>query len=278
MSEGGGVTKFPDSGGTLEDRAILRNAVLFTTTQRAFAGLRILREPLEHLDDLYRACLAVESFQQFVVSSEDLLGWFFALKEWNPGTPDGSLIAGLDRIQVGRHRWTEAKALELLQAMTAHDYRVMMRIPTSEELQTGGWDSQAIKTIETAMAAQLNGIKRLVVKRSEKDRSRVNAYNKAKHGFLAFPERYKGKQCIAFKWARGGYSDPAGIYLEQHLVLIDPQTIRMLLRDGIGMQAVLNSLLTLVLWTRYDERIESAPWVRQAFLMLPAAANAVANS
>lgn len=271
MPEEQGVAKFPDSGGALEDRAVLRNAVLFATTQRAFAGFRVLREPLENLDDLYRACLAVESFQQFVVSTEDLLSWFFVLKEWRPGTPDGSLLAGLDRIQVGAGRWTEPKALELLQTMTADDYRLMMRIPTSDELRTDGWDSQVINIIETAMAEQFNGIKRLVMKRSEMDRSRIRAYNKSKHGSLLFRLQHEGKQAVAFRWARGGYSDPAGIHLEQHLVLIDHQTIGKLLRDSIGMQAVLISLLTLVLWTRYGERIESAPWVRQAFHMLPTA-------
>ena len=62
---------YPDNGGEFEDRNVLRNAVVFTTAQRASRAFRLLQLPLEQLSSLDRAFLAVETFDLLVVSLED---------------------------------------------------------------------------------------------------------------------------------------------------------------------------------------------------------------
>ena len=109
---------YPDNGQQLEDRAILRNAIVFTTAQRAFTAERLRREPLDQLDKYVQAFLAVDAFTQYVLSLEDALGWLFVLRDWQPGTVEGGFFALLDNVQVGRkirkNNWTEDAALTLV--------------------------------------------------------------------------------------------------------------------------------------------------------------------
>ena len=71
---------YPDNGELYEDRAVLRNAVKFTTAQRAYVYSRNLKE-LDTLGEEELSYLAVESFRQYVETTEDLLGWLFALTD-----------------------------------------------------------------------------------------------------------------------------------------------------------------------------------------------------
>ena len=117
-----------DSGGPLEDRAILRNAAEFSSLQRSWRALETLKEPTYgHLDNRQRAMLAFEGFQAMMVSLEDLQAWLFILRDWKPGTSEGSLFALLDRVQVGRKiggaDWSEDAALEFLESLTPATYR-----------------------------------------------------------------------------------------------------------------------------------------------------------
>ena len=82
---------FPeDSGGPLEDRAILRNAAEFSCLQRVWRALETLKEPTyEHLDNRQRAMLAFEGFQAMMVSLENFQAWLFILRDWKSGTSEG---------------------------------------------------------------------------------------------------------------------------------------------------------------------------------------------
>ena len=135
---------YPDgSGGLLGDRGILRNAVQFSTPQRAWRTLETLGQPsFQHLGNRQRAMLALEGFQAMMVSLEDLQAWLFVLRDWQPGTSQGSLFALLDRVQVGRQRgdadWREEAALEFLDSLTPATYRELVRLPADEELLVAG--------------------------------------------------------------------------------------------------------------------------------------------
>ena len=92
---------YPDVGHTLEDQAILINAVEFSTPHRARRALQTLKESsFDHLDNRQRASLAIEGFQDMMVSLEDLQAWLFVLRDWKPGTAEGSIYAQLDRVRV----------------------------------------------------------------------------------------------------------------------------------------------------------------------------------
>ena len=95
---------YPDPGEPLEDKAILRNAVEFATTQRAWRAMQTLRQPLDTLTNLERAILGLEGFESMATSLEDIQGWNFVFQEWKPGTSEGGLFALLDKVQVGRQQ------------------------------------------------------------------------------------------------------------------------------------------------------------------------------
>lgn len=82
---------YPDAGAPIGDRIVLRNAIVFTTAQRAYGARQILNTDLAGLHELERAFLAVEGFQQYVVSLEDLVGWLFVLRLEARGSRDESV-------------------------------------------------------------------------------------------------------------------------------------------------------------------------------------------
>ena len=95
--------RYPDNDQPLEDRAILRNAVQFSTPQRAWRALETLHQSsFQHLDKKQRAMLAFEGFQAMMVSLEDLQAWLFVLRDWQPGTSKRSLFPLLDKVQAER--------------------------------------------------------------------------------------------------------------------------------------------------------------------------------
>ena len=155
------------SGGLLEDRAILRNAVEFSTLQRSWRAIETLREPTYgHLDNRQRAMLAFEGFQAMMVSLEDSQAWLFILRDWEPGTSEGSLFALLDKVQVGRkmggYDWTEDAALELLDSLTTEKYRQLVHLSGSTDLLAAGWSQELVANVDAAMKSQLVGFKRAI--------------------------------------------------------------------------------------------------------------------
>lgn len=261
---------YPDNGRQLEDRAILRNAIVFTTAQRAFTAERLRREPLDQLDRYVRAFLAVDAFTQFVLSLEDGLGWFFVLRDWQPGTVEGGLFALLDKVQVGRkigkNDWTEDAALELVESLDPDSYRRLVHLPSTQELLDAGWSPEETDAIEKAMEHQLEGFQTLIERRADKKRAYVRAYNKSKHMLLGIlNERRHGKLEVGLFTSTIGYNDPRGIDLGGAILECEPEDILRNATFAIQVQAVLNAILTLILWTRYGERIESQQWVRDIY-------------
>lgn len=256
--------RYPDSGGMYEDRSILRNAVLFTTAQRAYVAGKILVLPLDELPPEQLAFLAVEAFGQYVVTLEDSIGWLLVFRNWNPGTPDGSLFAQLDQVNV--NPTTEEKLRELLESLDPDGYRRLVHMPSSEELADSGWPGADVEKVNIAMEEQLTGHQRLMERRLRKERATVRAYNKSKHMGLGLLGRIDGELQVRLLTSETGYNDPVvGVRLGGAILRCDAGEIRDRAVQTIQMQAVLNDLLRTLLWVRFGEFLEPPEWVSEAY-------------
>lgn len=65
--------EYPDNGNLLEDASMLRNAVQFTTAQRAFSADLLLRQLLTELDERTVRFEAVDAFCAEITATEDVL-------------------------------------------------------------------------------------------------------------------------------------------------------------------------------------------------------------
>ncbi len=226
---------------------------------------------LSHAANEYQVMyFAVDAFAQYVVSLEDMLGWLLVLRDWLPGTPDRSLFALLDTVQVGRRTkevdWTEENAMELLDSLTAETFRQLIHLPTSAELLSAGWESEYVNALEKAMPHLLDGFKEGCQRRTDKNRALVRGYNKSKHMMLGILRRGEESNLeVALLTSEFGWTDlKKGIYLAGNIVTSKESVIQTHLYWVIQMQAVLNSMLTGLLWTRYGERIDSPKWAVDA--------------
>jgi hypothetical protein len=128
---------YPDSGNPLEDASILRNTVYFSTAERAYSAELVLKESL-NINQRTLDFMVVRAFEEFMTSSEDLLGWLFALREWQPGEAEHSLFVLLDRIRIGRDTYREDNAVALLTSVDAEGFRRLFHIPKDEEMVSAG--------------------------------------------------------------------------------------------------------------------------------------------
>ena len=64
--------RYPDSGSPFEDASVLRNAVHFSTAQRAYSAQLILQQPL-NVNQQTLNFLVVKAFEEFMTSTEDLI-------------------------------------------------------------------------------------------------------------------------------------------------------------------------------------------------------------
>ncbi len=261
---------YPDSGGQFEDAAILRNAVYFSTALRAYSARQILQQPMG-VDRETLAFLVLRAFGEFMTSTEDMIGWLFALKVWQPGNAEFSLFLLLDRIQVGRKSkkgdsdYTEKRAFGLLTDCNEVEFRSLLHIPSDEELLESGRPSEEVDHITRSMPFKLDGWRRMTVRRMEQDRGWVQAFNKIKHHALAFPTRERGKDEI---WLpariRPDYRRHR-IGLAKAWLDISMDNARRLAGDAVAAQAVLHDTLAVILTTRYGEKYSLPEWVLRAY-------------
>ncbi len=188
---------YPDSGSPFEDASILRNAVYFSTAQRSYSAQVILQEPLA-VNRRVLAFLVMRAFQEFMTSTEDLVGWMFVLEQWRPGEAEFSLLLLLDRIQVGKKGkegdYTEERAAALLAGLDEEGFRRLIHIPNDDELLASGMPHEEVEVINRSLLPKLEGWRRIVNSRVEQDRGWVRAFNKLKHHMLAFPTPEREKE------------------------------------------------------------------------------------
>ena len=255
--------RYPDNGEFYEDRSVLRNAVIFTTAQRAYAAKRILKEPLDHLDDFGRAFLSVDSFAQFVVSTEDYVGWLDVLCSWEPGTAHHSLYALLDNVNVVKS--TESHLLDRLKSMDAAQFAALCHVPSSKDLKDAGWDNDKVDLTVKMMEAQHKGGIEILEQRATKNRAMITAHNKSKHMLLGMYSVHEHKPVVLLRKSATGYSNQGkGIWMEGTDIDCEIEDIRRRCFDSIQIQVVLNELLRLLLDIRFGEELPPRIWVAES--------------
>lgn len=263
--------RYPDNGELLEDASILRNAVRFATEQRSSVGWRILNRltnPTDSPTPGVLASLAVDAFAAEMTSTEDLLGWLFVLKEWKPGNPEKSLVFLLDRVQVGKRPHTEAAAQRLLDSLDAPSFRELVHVPKDDELEAAGFPKNVRDRLNSSIPANLDGMKRLVELRQRENRGYVVAFNKLKHLMLAIRTDTRGKEEVLVPGRFSFDEENNRISIQTAWISSEPQNVRVMASRAVIAQAVLNSILGVILWIRYGETSGNPPWAVAA-LRLP---------
>lgn len=260
--------KYPDSGSPFECRSILRNAVYFSTAQRAYSAQLILQQPL-NVSQQTLNFLVVKAFEEFMTSTEDLLAWLFTLEKWQPGNVELSLFNLLDKIKVGKkvreEDYTEERAVSILSSLDADKFREFFHIPKDEELIASGESQGFVNSIGNGMQFKLEGWLSMARRRAEKERGWVRMFNKCKHHMYAFPTRERNKNEVWIPTSIRVDKAKNRVLLGRGLIEASTEELRRLAGDAIAAQAVLHDTLAVILTTRYDERYEVAQWVIRAY-------------
>jgi len=170
----------------ISDIDVLRNAVRFSTAQRAFAASMVMERAGQDITPQEAAYLCIEGLSHFVTATEDLLGWAQVLRQWKPEEPAKQLFSLLDSVQV-RPR-DENEILGFFKELKLSGLRELLRILPSSELAANALPAPEVESIDRALPHILEGWIRLAEVRVAKDRGLVTAFNKVKHMLLAFPD------------------------------------------------------------------------------------------
>ncbi|MDD5605504.1 MAG: hypothetical protein WC231_01315 [Dehalococcoidales bacterium] len=254
---------YPDSGNPLEDASVLRNAVYFSTAERAYSTQLVLKQPL-NVNQRVVDFLVVKAYEEFMTSTEDLLGWLFTLEKWQPGNAEFCLFLLLDKIKVGQGDYKEERAVSLLESLNEDSFRALCHIPTTDELFASGFSKKMVDNIKQSMPYKLEGWLRIAKRREEQNRGWVRMFNKFKHHMLAFPTTTRGKNEI---WMPTSikFDRDRGIGLGQGWLESSINELRRLAGDAIAAQAVLHDTLATLLISRYKEKYTVPQWVLKAY-------------
>lgn len=256
---------YPREDSGLDDLALLVGAIGFSTAQRAFEAESLFERDVSGLSKMEAAFLAVTAFGQRVTSTEDALGWMFALRDWQPGTAKGSLLYLLNRINVGRGDHTDAAAIDYLSGCSQEEFRRGLHIPTEAELAEASYPEEFRAHINASNQAVREGMLGMARFRAEEDGTRVAGYNKAKHFMLG---RLVGNteafhvELVDARIRRRGQEE--GWELKRVTVLPNAAEAQRDARRAFANQAVLNTLLGTVAITRFGFAYESPTWVQRA--------------
>jgi len=204
-------------------------------------------------------------------STEDMLGWLFALQEWQPGTFEFSLFHLLYRIQVGRHAlkkvpdYREERAVALLHGLDEQGFRRLIHIPSDEDLRTSGAPADLCGQIATALTPKLEGWRRIASRRADQDRGLVRAFNKLKHQMLALRTRTADKDEVWMPIEVAHDSDAKRTRLRGASLVVSSGNVRRWAGDAIAAQAILWDTLGLILWLRYGVEPSPPAWVLKAY-------------
>jgi hypothetical protein len=256
---------YPDSGNPLEDASVLRNAVYFSTAERAYSAQLLLQQPL-NVNQRELDFLVINAFEAFMISTEDLLGWLFTLQEWQPGNAEYCLFCLLDKIQVGkRDHYEEKRAVSLLESLDGEGFRKLCHIPKDDELLTCGFSKESIDKINTSIPRKLEGWLDFSKRRADEKRGWVRMFNKFKHHMLAFPSMEKYKVGIWMPTSVDFHKEGYFIELEHGWLESSITELRWLAGSAIAAQAVLHDTLAIILMSRYKDKYTIPQWVIRAY-------------
>lgn len=262
MNEAQGIL-YPDSGNPLEDASVLRNAVYFSTAERAYSAQLVLQQPL-NVNQRAVDFLVIKAYEEFMTSTEDLIGWLFTLEKWQPGNAEFCLFLLLDKIKVGQGDYKEERAVSLLVGLNEEGFRTLCHIPTVDELIASGFSKELADNMKRSMPRKLEGWLKIAKRRAEQGRGWVHMFNKFKHHMLAFPTTARDKNEI---WMPTSikFDRDRGIGLGQGWLESSINELRRLAGDAIAAQAILHDTLAIILMSRYNEKYAVPQWVIKAY-------------
>lgn len=250
---------YPDNDQPLEDKRLLLNAINFTTGQRAFEAETIVRLPLDALDEQHLAYLTIQAFSVEMLTTEDFVGWHSVLRDWQPGSHDKSLAFLLDRVNVNPE--LEADLASKLEQMSPDEYRAMIHVPANDsDLLRAGIPADQLPLIPVAVAAQLDGARRMIAHRREGDRGRVIGYNKAKHVLVGLHQAEVPQVVVPARFKL----EPDGVHIRTVTLEVSPRNIRQMTGRAIATMATLNATLGLTAWSRFGVDYAPPLWARAA--------------
>jgi hypothetical protein len=255
---------YPDSGNPLEDASVLRNAVYFSTEQRAYSAQLLLQQPL-NVKQRTIDFLVIRAFEEFMTSTEDLIGWLFTLEKWQPGNAEFCLFLLLDKIRVGQGDYKEERAVSLLKGLNEEDFRTLCHIPKDKELLDSGFTKEFVDNIKRSMPRKLEGWLKIANRRAEQGRGWVHMFNKFKHHILAFPTGVMDKDQIWMPTSIRFNKEGNYIKLGKGWLTSSIDEIRRRAGDAIAAQAILHDTLAIILMTRYNEEYTVPQWVIRAY-------------
>ncbi len=251
--------RYPDEGHMLGDASVLRNALTFTIAQRAYVADSLLHQPFDKMPLNVIAFNTLEAFGVEMTAMEDTLGWLFALRDWQPGTAAYCLMANLDSIQVGRGNHDEQHAIEFLTSLDGPKLREVLHLSGDETLRKAGLGADLIAKVDHSLPYKLDGLHRIAERRAEANRTRVEAFNKLKHMLLAFPIHESSSRTVVELIKGRGYKD-GEIHLNTVTLEVAAANIENMASNALAMQASLWDVLALILWVKFDERLDPPPW------------------
>lgn len=246
------------------DHEMLRSGARFVTAQRAFIAELLCPADLDSRDDATRAFLALQAFEQYMVSGEDTLSWVCALMEWETESAslETCLLAKLDTIQIGggHGSYTDEKLEQLFERMTPDDLRSALKVERDFTPPVG------VTMHEAIFGYWLSGLRRIVRGRRANGRAYVRAYNKAKHGLVGiYGPDVDGHPTVALLTATTGDYTSEPVQMNRAQVRALPRDIRMRVNWTIQMQAVLQSILAFMLGVHFDDWEDTPEWARRAW-------------
>jgi len=200
-----------------------------------------------------------------MTATEDLLGWLFVLKEWQPRNAEFSLLILINKIQVGKKGYEEKQAVSLLSQLDGEAFRELCHIPKDEELINSGMSDEQVNQIRLGMPFKLAGWLKIAKTREEQDRGSVRMFNKFKHHMLAFPTKARGKDEVWLPTRITLDKVKNRVLMGQGWLEVSANHLRKLAGDAITAQAVLHDTLALILVTRYNENYVVPAWVSRVY-------------
>ena len=248
----------------LNNRAVLLNAVEFTTARRAFEA-QITVDMLEGATPSTIEFLSVRAFSEFVTSTEDALGWVWVLKEWDPND-DYSLYKLLDKTDVNPS--VENKIAAHLKGLDANGGRKLFHVPTDDELLASGVPAETVDLVAESIPKKVEGFRKVHEFRTKMGRNMVKGFNKTKHMNLVFPvDRPSGRAILMPKGQVKSASDQGSESIRIDGVEIVPSVdyIKQRAQRTLESQAIVWDTLALILQIRFHTPTTTPDWLETAF-------------
>ena len=257
--------KSSDYEKVFNNEALLKNAVEFTTSLRAFMAMVPPLDVLKKMNQVQLDYLAVHAFSEFVTATEDVLGWIEALRKWKP-SEDFSLYHLLDKINVDPK--LEKKLDTYLAGLEPEELRAILHLPTNSVLLGRSWPQTTIDALDKSLPKKIEGFRNVLEERSKNARSIVKGFNKTKHMLFAFPINRPSGRHILLPTEKlvSEKNDPKPLYsIDGVIIETTPEYIRGRSNVARVSQAVLCDTLLLVLNCLYENEYQPPAWMQVVF-------------